>query len=153
MKKIGICFLVIICLFISGCGEPKIKEVATLDEFNTVLVNNGFVVNNNIKTYSNTSYILEAEKAAYGDIEIEMIKYSDNESAEKVLEGHIESFNLLKSTGATEKNINGDNYHKYFLISNNRYMISVRVENTLVFCKTLITNKEVVDKILNELGY
>ena len=151
MKKIGICFLVIICLFISGCGEPKIKEVATLDEFNTVLVNNGFVVNNNIKTYSNTSYILEAEKAAYGDIEIEMIKYSDNESAEKVLEGHIESFNLLKSTGATEKNIN--NYHKYFLISNNRYMISVRVENTLVFCKTLITNKEVVDKILNELGY
>ena len=82
-----------------------------------------------------------------------MIKYTDNESAEKVLEGHIESFNLLKSTGASEKDTKGDNYHKYFLVSNNRYMISVRVENTLVFCKTLITNKETVDKVLNELGY
>ena len=153
MKKLGICFLIIMCLFMTGCGEPKEKEVATLDEFNTIAVNNNFVVSDTINTYSSVDYILEAKKAIYGDIEIEMIKYTDNESAEKVLEGHIENFNLLKSTGASEKDTKGDNYHKYFLVSNNRYMISVRVENTLVFCKTLITNKETVDKVLNELGY
>ena len=32
-------------------------------------------------------------------------------------------------------------------------MISTRVDNTLIFCKTLITNKEVIEKIYNEIGY
>ena len=65
----------------------------------------------------------------------------------------LDSFNLLKSTGASEKKDKGDNYYKYFLISNNYYMVSSRVDNTLIFCKTLLTNKEEVDKVLDELGY
>ena len=87
------------------------------------------------------------------DIVIEMIVYDNADDAEKVLEEHIKSFNLLKSTGAAEKKQTGDNYHKYFLISNNYYMVSSRIDNTLIFCKTLVTNKESVDKVLDELGY
>lgn len=153
MKKIGIYLLIIMCLFITGCGEPKTKTVATLDQFSNVAANNKFVISDNSEDYSKVSYIVGSKKANSGSIEIEMIKYTDAESAEKVLEGHIESFNLLKSTGANEKNTKGDNYHKYFLISNNRYMVSVRVEDTLLFSKTLITNKKTVDKVFEELGY
>lgn len=153
MKKIGIYLLIVMCLFITGCGEPKTKKVATLEEFNTVAANNKFAVSNNMSSYDDLDYIIGSQKASYGDIEIEMIKYSDSNSAEKVLESHIENFKSRKSTGANEKNIKGENYHKYFLISNNRYMVSVRVEDTLLFCMTLITNKETVDKVFNELGY
>ena len=36
MKKLSISLLLIICLFMTGCGEPKTKELITLDDFNTI---------------------------------------------------------------------------------------------------------------------
>lgn len=153
MKKLGIYILIVMCLFITGCGGNKEKVVATLDDFNTVLINNSFTVHDNMNDYNDVDYILNAKKATYGDIEIEMIEYTNNEYAKKVQDSHIDSFNLLKSTGAFEDTEKGNNYYKYILVSNNRYMVSSRVENTLVFCKTMLENKEIVEKIYNELGY
>lgn len=153
MKKFSIYILLLVCLFITGCGEDKEKVAVTLDDFNTVLTKKNFVVTDNMEMYSEYDYILGSKIATYNDIEIEMVKYSDVESATKVHNNQIESFNLLKSTGAFEDDINGDNYHKYIMISNNRYMVSTRVDDTLIFCKTLLTNKELVEEIYNELDY
>lgn len=153
MKKLFICFLLVICFLTTGCGEEKSKVAISADEFNNICTDNGFTVNENTVTYQSYDYITDARLATLDNIQIEMIQYTDIESAEKVLETHIESFNLLKSSGAAEKNYKGDNYHKYFLVSNNRYMISVRVDDTLIFCKTMLTNKEKVDKVFEELGY
>ena len=152
MKKFNFCLLLIMCLFISGCGV-KSKEVTTIDKFIEVTENNNLLVVNNMDTYSNVDYILDSRKAVVGDTEIEMVVYVDSESADKALEYHISSFETLKSTAASEKEKKGDNYHSYFLISNNRYMISTRVDNTLIFSKAMIENKELVEKIINELGY
>jgi len=152
MKKISVYILIIMCLFITGCGNKE-KVVATLDDFNTVASNNNFIVEDNMEQYSNVVYIHEAKKATYNDIEIEMIKYATSEDAKKVQDSHIDSFYRLKSTGAFEKTKKGKNYYKYSLVSNNRYMISSRVDNTLIFCKTMVENKDTVEKIYNELGY
>ena len=153
MKKVFICFFMVMCLFMTGCGEEKSKVSISADEFNTICTDNGFTVNKNISIYKNYDYITDSRLATLGSIEIEMIQYTDSESAEKVLMGHIDSFNLLKSSGAAEKDTKGDNYHKYFLVSNNRYMISVRVDDTLIFCKTLLTNKDKVDEVFEKFGY
>lgn len=153
IKNISFCLLLIICLFITGCGEEKTKEVATLEEFSNIATNKGFTVTDTYSTYSDASYILEARQAVYDDITIEMIKYSDSETADKVQKNHIENFDLLKSTAATAHKDKGSNYYSYSLVSNNRYMVSTRVENTLIFCKVMINDKEIVNEILNELGY
>ena len=153
MKKLFVCFLMIMCLFMTGCGEDKTKVAVSTDEFNNICTDNGFTVKDSYSAYEKYDYITSSKLATLDGIEIEMIQYTDNESAEKVLEGHIDSFNLLKSSGAAEKNIKGDNYHKYFLVSNNRYMVSVRVEDTVIFCKTMLTNKDEVDQIFEKLGY
>ena len=153
MKKLSIFVLIIMCLFITGCGEPKEKKVTTLSNFNSILVGKNFNVKDNMEEYTDVNYISGSKKATYGDIEIEMVKYTDVESAKKVQDAQIESFNLLKSTGAFEDKIKGNNYYKYILVSNGRYMVSTRVEDTLVFCKTLLQNKELVETIYNELGY
>lgn len=151
-KRYFILLGLVICLILTGCGGGS-KEVKSTSDFNTVASNNGFTVNDNMSTYSGNDYITEAMIATTSDITIEMVIYDSMENANKVQEGQIDSFNLLKSTGASEKKDKGDNYYKYFLISNNYYMISSRVDNTLIFCKTLLTNKEEVDKVLDELGY
>ena len=82
-----------------------------------------------------------------------MIVYDDNEKAEKVQLSHIESFDLLKTTGAQAKKEKGNNFYHYSLISNNRYMASTRIDNTLIFCKVMVEDKELVESLINELGY
>ena len=152
MKKFNFCLLLIMCLFISGCGV-KSKDVTTIDKFIEVAEDNNLLIVNNMDTYSSVDYILDSRKAVVGDTEIEMVVYVDSESADKALEYHISSFETLKSTAAAEKEQKGENYHSYFLISNNRYMISTRVDNTLIFSKAMVENKELVEKIISELGY
>lgn len=153
MKKLGIYLLIIMCLFITGCGEEKTKTVNTLEEFERVSTENGFSVENNIRVYAGASYILEAKIAKYDDVEIEMIKYSDSDYASQVQEQQIESFNLLKSTGAFVEKEKGANYYNYVLVSNNRYMVSTRIDNTLIFAKCMIEDRESVEAVINSLGY
>lgn len=153
IKNLGALLLVIICLFITGCGTNKTKEVATLDEFDNIASNKNFIVSDNMGLYSGVDYILESRKAVYEDIEIEMVKYSDSDYAKKALDNHIESFNLLRSTGAYEAEDKGKNYKSYELISNGRYMFSIRVEDTLIFGKVMLEDKEIAQEIIDELGY
>ena len=152
MKKKILLLGIFMIFLLTGCGGGT-HEVKSISDFETAAKNNGFTVVNNKDSYDEVNYIIDAVKATTSDIVIEMIVYDNADDAEKVLEEHIKSFNLLKSTGAAEKKQTGDNYHKYFLITNNYYMDSSRIDNTLIYCKTLVTNKESVDKVLDELGY
>ena len=152
-KNLSISLLFVMCLFITGCGENKVKEVATVNDFSVAAENKSFVVSDNTTLYGNVDYIISSTKAIYEDIEIEMVEYSDSESAEKAQENHIESFNLLRSTGAHEVKDKGSNYYHYSLVSNGRYMVSSRIDNTLIFCKVMLEDKETVEEILDELDY
>ncbi len=152
MKKLKLIFAVLLCTILVGCTSNETKTVATKDSVNNTLVENGYAVVDNMKIYDG-AYVKNAIKGSYGDITIEFIEYTSSENAETVLKGHIDTFKLLKSTGAAEKNIEGKNFHHYTLISNNYFMISARVENTLVFCKTPLTNKDKVEAVFNTINY
>lgn len=151
MKKIF--YLLIISILLVGCSFNKEMTPANSTSFSDALTANSFIVNDNSGSYAGSSYIIEAYSGNLNDVTIEYIKYDSVESAKTVLEDHISSFNMLKSTAASEKNEVGKNYQKYILISNNYYMSSIRVENTLVFCKTSLNNKDVIEKVYDKLGY
>ena len=153
MTRLSIFILIMMGLFITGCSNNKEKMVISSDKFVTVLSNKEFIVKDNMANYSDADYIIEAKKAVLDDIEIEFIKYSSNEYSKKVQDKQIDNFILLKNAGSRENKEEGKNYYKYFLISNNRYMINTRVDDTLVFCKTMLENKDTVNDIYNELGY
>lgn len=153
MKKIYLTFILILCIFISGCSNTS-KEVITNETFANNATSNNFTYEDNLTSYSNYNYILSAYIAKYNeDISIEFITYDTEDNAKKVQESQIKGFNTLKSTGAAETKDKGKNYYKYILISNNYYMISSRIDNTLVFCKTPLTNKDTVEKLITSIGY
>ena len=153
MKKNYLIIFALILFTLCGCSN-KSKEVKDIDEFNEISVNNDFKVVDNMNSYENINYIDYATLAVIDDdSNLEMVIYESVDYATKVQEGQIENFASRKSTGATEKKDKGKNYYKYSLISNNRYMVSSRVENTLIFCNTSLSNKSNVDAILEELEY
>ena len=152
MKFRNLCAFLLIIFFVTGCGN-KTKVVASLDDFANVASNKGLTVADNIEGYQPVDYILEAKVAVDDDITIEMIKYSNEDYASKAQNSHIESFNLLRSTGAHEVKDKGNNYYSYELVSNGRYMFSIRVENTLIFGKVLLEDKELIEELLNDLEY
>jgi len=153
MKKLGIFLLVGIFLFVTGCSSNKSKVVVDLENFASITSNGSFSVVDMSGDYSDVSYIVGVREAKLDGIKIEMFEYTDVDSAKKVHEEHIDSFNLVKATGAYEIKDKGKNYYHYELVSNGYYMISTRVENTVIFCKTLLTNKDKVEEIFIELGY
>ena len=153
MKKNYLIILVIVLFTLCGCSN-KSKEVKGIGEFNEISVNNDFKVVDNMNSYENIDYIDYATLAVIDDdSNLEMVIYESVDYAKEVQEGQIENFASRKSTGATENKDKGKNYYKYSLISNNRYMVSSRVENTLIFCNTSLSNKSNVDAILEELEY
>ena len=148
MKKI---LLIILVLFMTGC--TMVKTATNVNNFENVASNKGFSINNRSSEYDSVSYIKEYSKATLDDTVIEMVVYSDSESAAKVQQSHIKDFSLRKSTGAQIISQKGKNYYHYSLVSNNRYMLSTRVDNTLIFCQVMLEDKELVDNIIKELGY
>ena len=155
MKKIGLYALCLMCLLLVGCGSNKTKEVGSLDNFQSACVTNSFSYENKLSEYQaqNITYITDAGKATLDDATIEMVIYDNDESASKTQEQHIASFMNIKSTGATAHKEKGKNYYKFTMVSNGYYMVSSRIDNTLVFSKTLLANKEKIESILNEINY
>ena len=152
MKRISLVLLGFFCLLLTGCGGET-KEVKTLKDFETSGTNNGFTVTDNLLSYNNAKYITGSYVAALDDTQVEMVVYDTEANAKKAQDNQIKSFKNIKSSGATGSSEKGENYYSFTLISNGYYMVTSRIDNTLIFSKTLIENKDKVTTLLDSLDY
>lgn len=154
MKKYYILFILIVCLFMTGCKSKETHTVGTLDLFNNIFTEAGFTVSDNMSRYQEEKRITGSMLAKLENgASVEMVTYDTSDTAKLAQDGHIDSFNLLKSTGNIIDKDEGENYYKYVMISNGYYMISSRIDNTLVFSKVPLDNKDLVENTIKDLGY
>ena len=153
MKKLSLIFIMCFCLFLTACGSDKEKEVKDLSDFTVASSNLGFTVTSNMDNYADIDYIKDAMVATKDATTLEMVIYDNSENAKKAQDNQIETFKKLKGSGANTNSDKGKNYYKYTMITNGFYMISSRVDNTLVFSRIPVDNKDSVDSIIDELGY
>lgn len=151
-------YLLILLLFsfsfvITGCASSKTKEVGTLTDFEVKGANENFLINDNMSEYKDVNYVIDAKKAVLNDITVQMVVYDNNENAQKVHDSHIETFMTMKSSGTVINKDKGKNYYHFDMVSNGYYMISSRIDNTLIFVKTPVENKTIVNELFNNLGY
>ena len=144
--------ILISLLLITGCGD-SVRAVGNVDSFRNAATKNSLIVSDNMVNYNDTDYIKEALLAGGQDLSIEMIVYENEDDAINVQDSHIKTFANMKSTSEIVKKNKGTNYYKYTMISNGYYLVTSRIDNTLIFTKTLLKNKDIVDSILNEMGY
>ena len=150
-KKIFL-YIFLLCLFLTGC-KGNIKEVGTLETFNNTFSNIGFSVSDNSETYTEDKYLGAMIAKNDEDVTVQMVIYKNTDDAIKIQEEHIEMFQLLKSTSNIINKDKGKNYYSYTMISNNQYMISTRIDNTLVFCKVPLEYKDTIENAINKMGY
>lgn len=154
MKKKIILSLLIITILLTGCTSNKTKTKIDNIKFTNTAISQGYTVTDNTQKYQDTTYITSSTLAKISDEhEIEMVIYDSEETASKAQEQHINSFNLLKSSGSTINKESGKNYYHYEMISNNYYMISTRIDNTLIFSKVKLSDKDKVISVINNLDY
>ena len=151
MKKISLVFVLVMLLLVTGCGN-KTKEVKSLNDFYNVASGKELIVSDNMGSYT-ADYIKEAMVASKDDLSIEMIAYDTEDSASTVQDSNIDAFMTRKSTNAVIKKEKGENYYKYTMITNGYYLVSSRVDNTLIIVNTPVKNKDLVDSVLDSLGY
>ena len=151
MKKISLVLVLVMLFFVTGCGS-KTKEVKSLNDFYNVTVEKGLIASDNMGSY-NADYIKEAMIANKDDLAIEMISYDTSDSATAVQDSNIEAFMTRKSTNAIIKKLKGENYYKYTMVTNGYYLVSSRVDNTLILVNTPVKNKDLVDSVLDSMGY
>lgn len=161
MKKVkylivGIVFLVLLIVIIGiffGKKSVQKKDAKSINDFENTVSKNEFIFLDNIGSYADVDYITDAKKGILDSIVIEMIVYKDEKSAKKVQDEQIKNFRTIKNTATTEHKDEGNNYYKFWMVSNGYYMVSSRIDNTLIFCKTLLENKEKVENILESMKY
>lgn len=154
MRKKYLILLLIMAVFVmTGCNSSKTKEVASVETFNNEATTEGFTVSDNSDAYQEYDYISSSTIATIDELDIEMVVYDTDEFAKKSQEQQIEKFNLLKGVNAVIKKDEGKNYYRYTMVANGKYMITSRIDNTLIFCKTDTNNSEKVEKLFDTLGY
>ena len=153
MKKLSLLLVVICCFILTGCGNNEIKEVSTVDNFTTVTTKYGLASVNVLNNYKESTYITDSVRATLNDMTIEMVIYDSEENAIKAQDNQISQFKNVKSVNSTSTKEKGKNYYKYIMVSNGYYMVTSRIDNTLIFSKTLLTNQSTIENILNDMGY
>jgi len=151
MKKFKIFLISFTLLLFTGCGN-NVREVRTLDNFTDILTEKELVVSDNMSNYT-VDYIAGAMIGTYDDLSIEMVIYDNEDNAINVQDSQIKSFMNMKNTNSIINKDKGKNYYKITMITNGYYLVSSRIENTLIFTKTLLKNKDTVDYILNKMEY
>lgn len=152
MKRFRFLLLILVCLVMVGCKSTK-KPVEKATDFETAVNESKFIFLDNMGSYPDVDYIKEAKKAILESTVIEMIIYKDEATAKKIQDEQIKNFKTIKNTATTEHKSEGKNYYKFWMVSNGYYMVSSRIENTLVFCKTQLEAKGKVEAVLEKMGY
>lgn len=152
MKKTFLLCLILCCFIVAGCSN-KVKDVKTLNDFDKVCTDLGYDSNDNLQNYQTDSYIIGSKVINLDEYKVEMIIYDNEDNAKKVQEQQIDTFMKVRNTMVTVVKDKGKNFYEFKMVTNGFYMVSTRIENTLIFTQIPVDYKDKVDSIINELGY
>lgn len=157
MKKLKSIFTIVLCitclLGFSGCGKKKTP--ITADEFCDKLESKGFVVSDSSYAYSQYKDISESYIAISPDYkyQIEFIVADSTSGATSLYNTNKSKFELGKGGYSKNKSVEMANYATYSLLSNGKYQVISRIDDTLVYVNVDEQYKDDVQSILSELGY
>lgn len=157
MKKLKSLLAIALCitclLGFSGCGKKKTS--ITADEFCSKLESKGFIVSDSTSAYSQYKDITESYIAISSNYkyQIEFIVADSTSGATYLYNTNKNIFEQSKGSFSKNKSIEMANYATYSILTNGKYQVVSRIDNTLVYANVDEQYKDDVQSILSELGY
>lgn len=130
--------------------SEKFKSYIGQHEFNVYDALN-YIPNSTFRDGIKVGYL--TEKNDNKDFQVNFFEFKDEAYTMYAYYDEIISIEKNNNGEFTETNENISNYSKYTAFSNGYYYVMIKIDNTIIFTKIEKDNKEVVDNLLQELGY
>ncbi len=160
MKKPVKIILIVLLVIIAIVGVifvnlNKEKNSITASSFKNSMEQKGYVVTNANSQFSEYDYVKQVYVASSNEYnyKIEFYELSDDSYATYFYNNNKSIFESSKGSASAETSVALNNYSKYTLSSNGKYMVVSRIDNTVIYVDADDNYKENVKTILDELGY
>ena len=160
MKKalIIVAIVIIIIAIIIGIVFAKLnkeKISITASEFYNTMFHKGYYVQDSKDQFSEYDYIKQVYIAVDKNYnyKIEFYELSDDSYAIDFYNNNKLIFESSKGSTNAETSVSLKNYSKYTLISNGKYKVISRINNTVIYLNVDDNYKDIVKGLLDELGY
>ncbi|MCI8345560.1 MAG: hypothetical protein HFJ42_06375 [Clostridia bacterium] len=155
---IGIVIILLVAIVL-GIGVIKLlnreKKVITASEFVSRMQSKRYITQDVKSQFEEYDYIKEAYVASDRDYsyQIEFYELLDENYATMFYTTNKAIFESYKDNNSIETDVDGKNYSKYTLKVNEQYMLLSKIDNTVIYLKVDIKNKDNINKLIKELGY
>lgn len=156
LKTISITFFcILISILLTGCNIGKDKDSITSDEFCSKMQDENYTIVDSSDQFSsvdgvNNVYIAIAPNYSY---QIEFYELTSDSQAKESYKKNKDTFENLKTSVSANTEVELANYSKYTLVSNGKYMVISRIDNTFIYVNVSSEYKDDIDNILSDLGY
>jgi uncharacterized protein YpmB len=156
LKKAIILVIIILIIAAFAYGYFSLKNASekvaiTPEEFQTKIEAKG------LETADVTDQLNgQVEKGIIGgnsDFEIEFYKVAEEDQAIRAYNQNKGDFELEKVSASIETNIEIGNVSKYSLLSNGKFMVISRIQDTFIYVNASDQYKGQIEGILKDLGY
>lgn len=150
MKKIAkLCAVFLAAAVLTVFAACSARSAVSADEFQKQAKSAGFTVASPSSDDSGAAKSLTATKDGT-DVEVDFHQFSDAPAAES---WYGQQKTLMASAGSGKNVVDSDAYSKYTLTNGEISYELVRMDNTVIFCKTTTAKQNVADSLLKSLKY
>ena len=156
VSLVSVALLVCIGLAMLFINLNKEKEAITAAKFASTMSQKGYVVQDSKQQFASYDYIKSSYIAVTQDLshQVEFYELTNEEFAKSFYENNKAKFESSKSgIVSSSLNLNGKNWSKYALSSEGKYKVISRVGNTAIYLNVDNNYKDIVNKLLDEIGY
>ncbi len=125
------------------------------NDFETIMLNNDFIVSDKTENYKNYDYVKKAYLATNpdNDFTVEYFMFTTAKMAHTFFELNKSNINPNKEEVSSFENFNNEKTSKFVNEENGAYQILSRIEDTVVVINSTQKYKSKVDDILNKIKY
>lgn len=143
---------VLTLLLTTGCALSK--DSLTGEEFTKISDEKGMITADVKEQFAGYDYVLEANVAVSQEgWQIEHYVLETKEDAKTMYSKNKSDFEKFSDSKNVSSVVEVGNYTKYTLETGEYYMVLSRVDNTLLYVKVPVNNKDSAVKLIDALGY
>jgi len=155
---IGICYILILFFLISAVISYFLAtgdhEGSSLENFKEYMQENGYALEDKVLTSPNYSYLEHYYIANKKNINYSIIYIVSSD--DNILNNYYSSIKQTMTSNLNNKtnlDITLNNFNKYSTLSNIKYNVVAKTDNTILYTSANAVYKDNIDKIFRDLGY